>query len=436
MAQTLQRESGWGAFPPPPRALAGAVVLVLLVVLLASCTRIWKVHVTDPSEALLLLESWEVPNIRDDLDRGSLRLAVERSLLYLRRVPPGRTFRYGPMRVRAEDVRATLRAFLSVMEESRTQEEFRGRMEREFIWFRAAGSDVFRTVLFTGYYEPLLEGSLRREGPYRFPIYRRPTDLLEIDLGRFRPAFRGQRIVARIEGQRVLPYYSRAQIDGMGVLAGRGLELVWLKDPLDLFFLHIQGSGEILLPDGRKIHVGYAGSNGHPYRSIGRILLQQGAIPPEKISMQAIKAYLRAHPEQMQEILFANPSYIFFRILKDGPLGSLGVPVTPGRTIATDPRLFPRGGLAFIRARKPVTDREGRIIRWERFSRFVLNQDSGGAIRGAGRADLFCGSGPEAELIAGHLQHRGRLYFLLWKGCQALRELTDAIINTEPSWSS
>jgi membrane-bound lytic murein transglycosylase A len=293
-------------------------------------------------------------------------------------------------------------------------------MEREFLWLRAAGSDVFGTVLFTGYYEPLLEGSLERTGPYQYPIYGRPPDLLEIDLGAFKESLRGKRIIGRLVGHRVVPYFSRAQIDGQGALNGRGLELLWLRDPVDLFFLHIQGSGQILLPNGRRIHVNYAGTNGRPYRSIGRILIDQGAIPREQMSMQAIKAYLKAHPEEMEEILFANPSYVFFRIVKEGPLGSLGVPVTPGRTIATDPRLFPRGGLAFIRARKPVTDGEGRILRWDRFSRFVLNQDSGGAIRGAGRVDLFCGSGPEAELTAGHLQHQGRLYFLLWKGSPTL----------------
>lgn len=388
----------------------------LMTLWVSSCHRWFIVQVTEPDEALVMVDEWGIPPLDDDMDKDSLRHAVLQSVAYLDRLPPERSFVYGPLRVDAQEVRQTLLSFLTLVEGRWDPEALAGRLHREFTWFRAAGTDLFGTVLFSGYYLPVMEGRLRPEGDFRYPIYRLPSDMLEVELSHFRGQPHGERLVARLAGRKVLPYYTRADIDVGGALDGRGLELVWLRDPVDRFFLHIQGSGRILLGQGQIMHVNYAGGNGHPYVSIGRILIEEGPISREQMSMQAIRAYLREHPERIEGLFSSNPSYVFFRQVDDGPLGSLEVPITPGRSIATDSRLFPKAGLAFIRSQRPVLDEEGRIVSWQPFSRFVLNQDTGGGIQGAGRVDLYCGSGKEAELMAGHLRHRGSLFFLLRRG--------------------
>jgi membrane-bound lytic murein transglycosylase A len=270
-------------------------------------------------------------------------------------------------------------------------------------------------VLFTGYFEPTIAGSLTPDDHYRYPIYGVPDDLVNIDLAKFRSKYKGERLVGRVQGKRVVPYHSREEIDSGDVLAGKGYELAWVANPIDIFFLHIQGSGRIRLPDGEFLRINYAGSNGWPYRSVGRLLIEEDHIPKEVMSMQAIRKHLLKHPEQTTEVLNHNPSYVFFRKADEGPLGSIGVVLTAGRSIATDSRLFPRGALAFIECEKPIFAQDGVILGWQPFGRYVLNQDTGGAIKGAGRVDLFWGNGPYSRIAAGHLKHEGSLYFLLIK---------------------
>jgi membrane-bound lytic murein transglycosylase A len=188
-----------------------------------------------------------------------------------------------------------------------------------------------------------------------------------------------------------------------------------VNDPIELFFLHIQGSGKVRLQDGKYMQVSYAQSNGHPNRMIGRYLLDKGKLSSKELTHKSIKKYLKEHPEEISDIFNYNESYVFFRSVSDGPEGALGLTLTAGRSIATDLDLFPRGALAFIRLRKPVFDKEGNIKTWESFSRFVLNQDTGGLIKGPGRVDLFCGTGPDAEMLAGSLKERGELLFLVKK---------------------
>jgi membrane-bound lytic murein transglycosylase A len=367
------------------------------------------------AQPLTLLNEPEIPYLDDDLDHESLKTAVGQSLAYLGRLPSSRSFTYGDRTVSVAEFKETLQSLLRLLEETSSPKGLLQRMREDYIWFQAAGSDSAGSVLFTGYYVPLLEGRLKAAPGFSYPIYRMPPDMLEIDTGAFRSRNRGERLVGRLQGNKLVPYYTRAEIDKKGKLRGKGLEMAWLKDPIDRFFLHIQGSGQILLEGGEFLNVNYAGCNGHSYRSIGKILLDEGSIPREEMSMQAIRAYLKAHPERMDELLLSDPSYVFFRVVDKGPLGCLEVPLTPGRSIATDRRVFPQGGLAFIRAERPIVDSDGSITEWRRFSRLVLNQDTGGAIQGAGRVDLFCGSGVQAETTAGYLQHKGELYFLLRK---------------------
>ena len=177
----------------------------------------------------------------------------------------------------------------------------------------------------------------------------------------------GARRVGRLEGDRLVPYYSRAEIDHKGALRGRGYEIAWTKDPVDNFFLQIQGSGILKLPDGRRLQVGYAGQNGLPYRSIGRLLIEGGKIPREEMSMQRLRRYLAEHPAERDEIMAYNESYVFFRFLSEGPLGTLEVPVSAGRSIATDLRLFPKGALGFVYSERPVLGAGGKLLGWYSF---------------------------------------------------------------------
>jgi membrane-bound lytic murein transglycosylase A len=291
-------------------------------------------------------------------------------------------------------------------------------IKKQFQIYRAKGRVGNRRVLFTGYYEPEYEGSLTPDETFKYPLYGTPDDLIRIDLSIFGRKFKGKTIIARIDGKKVLPYYSRHQIEVERALEGKNLEIAWLKDPLDVAFLHIQGSGRLILSDGESISVHYQTSNGHPYRSIGRYMIEKNFVMREEMSMQAIRGYLTENPEFIEEVLNHNPSYVFFHRVQNGPLGSLGVPLTPGRSVALDSQLFPKGALGSISCHKPLVNDEGKITGWTRFSRFVLNQDTGGAIKGAGRADIFWGSGPHAELVAGHLQHDGDLYILIQKAAR------------------
>ncbi|MCP4230942.1 MAG: murein transglycosylase, partial [bacterium] len=203
----------------------------------------------------------------------------------------------------------------------------------------------------------------------------------------------------------------------------KDLEMVWIDNPVDVFFLQIQGSGIVYLDNGEKVRVNYAESNGHPYRAIGRLLLDKGVLTRENVSMQSIRKYLADHPGEMEEIFNYNPSYVFFREVAEGPVGSLGVPVTPYRSIATDRNLFPRGALCYIETEVPVFDEDGQVKEWKPYRGFVLNQDTGGAIRTPRRVDLFTGHGDASELVAGHMKQKGMFYFLIKKQLEGERKV-------------
>ncbi len=367
-----------------------------------------------PEQALKQVKFF-YPRFHDDMDISSLALAIKRNMEYLERLSPKEEFQYGPDKYTCERVRESQEAFLELIRKEADPDRLNKKIKDQFRVYRAAGRVGNNKVLFTGYFEPIFEGSLTPSETYKCPLYRKPDDLIRIDLSQFNESLKGKTIVARIHGNRVIPYHSRYHIEVEKALKGRGLEIVWLKDPVDVAFLHIQGSGRIRLPDGITISVGYHEANGRPYRSIGRYMLEQGFLKREQISMQSIRDYLSTNPEIIEDVLNHNPSYVFFRLIEEGPIGCINVPVTPGRSIALDSSLFPKGALAFISCQKPALNPLGEITHWKDFSRFVLNQDTGGAIKGAGRADIFWGSGPYAETAAGHLKHEGDLYLLIKK---------------------
>ena len=397
------------------KAMKRIIFLLLAAFFLSGCVQKVPEKVKKPEDALVLCKGWWRPEISDDMEGHSLKTAVEKSIEYLKRLPPRREFVYGTHKYNAEYLIESMNVFLTVIAGSSSSKDLNRRIRRHFNIYKSVGSNKKGSVLFTAYYEPLLKGSLKKFEEYKYPIYMKPDDLMVINLEQFSPRFKGERIVARYDDNRVIPYYGRKEIDVEKVLEGRGLELIWISSPVELFFLQIQGSGVIELEDGAMQRVHYAASNGRPYRSIGRKIIAEKKIPRDKISLQSIKAYLRDHPKERDRIFNHNESYIFFEKVDRGPLGNIEVVLTPGRSIATDYRLFPRGGLAFISTEKPEMDQYDRVVGWKKFSRLVVNQDTGGAIRGPGRVDVFWGTGENAGIEAGTMQQRGELYFLVRK---------------------
>jgi len=276
--------------------------------------------------------------------------------------------------------------------------------ETVFIPYSLAGESG-DTGLVTGYYEPILSGSRTRDAVNRYPIYGVPDDLVVVELASVNPEVRGLRLRGRLDGRRLVPYSSRGEIDASAAL--RAPVLAWAADPVELFFLHVQGSGQIQLDSGERIRLGFAEQNGHPYRSLGRYLVDRGEMPLEQASMQGIKSWAAANPGRLQEALAANPSYVFFRELADprGPIGALGVALVPEYSIAVDRRFVPLGAPVFLLTTRPNSD--------EPLVRLVAAHDAGGAIRGAVRADFFWGTGADAGALAGRMRQQGKMW-LLW----------------------
>ena len=283
--------------------------------------------------------------------------------------------------------------------------------ESFFVPYQVFNQDGSDTGMVTGYYEPLLRGARKRGGPYQIPLYKAPEDLLTIDLSAVYPELKNMRLRGRLVGNKVIPYPSRAEMAQSESLAGK--ELVWVDDAVEAFFLQVQGSGRVRLADSKEtIRVAYADQNGHPYKSIGRYLVDKGEMTLDQASAQAIKTWFAANPARQAELLNANPSYVFFKEEKlidpnKGPKGALGVPLTPQRSIAVDPQFIPLGAPVFLATTQPGKDAT--------LQRLMMAQDTGGAIRNPVRADYFWGFGAEAGEKAGKMKQRGQMWALLPK---------------------
>ena len=265
--------------------------------------------------------------------------------------------------------------------------------------------------LFTGYYEPEVRGSREEGGAYRYGLLAKPGDLISVDLGAFSDDLKGKHVSGRVQDHALVPYWTRADITA-GALAAQRLEFLWLDDPIDEFFLEIQGSGRVKLPDGRVLRVNYAGQNGRDYVPIGRVLIERGEIPRDQVSLQSIRAWLVAHPGEAQSVMNQNPSFVFFREITGarsdmGPPGALGASLTPLRSAAVDRSYIPMGAPLFIDTTDPL---DGTA--WQHL---VMAQDTGGAIKGPVRADIFFGWGADAEARAGKMRAQGRAFILLPK---------------------
>ena len=280
----------------------------------------------------------------------------------------------------------------------------RDRLEAHFVPF-AIDAPASPDGLFTGYYEAELKGARQPDARYRWPLYGKPKDMVTVDLGQFRADLEGERLVGRVEGDKLVPYHARAEIDGGG-LDGQAEPLLWVDDPVDAFVLHIQGSGRVLLPDGAVQRVGFAASNGHPFTAVGRVLIEEDRLPAAGASMQAIRAWMRENPDEGRELMQRNARYIFFRAIDgEGPIGAQGVALTPGRSLAVDPAYLPLGAPIWLDTSWPGSDKPLR--------RLMVSQDTGSAIKGPLRGDFYWGSGEQALAWAGRMKQAGRPYLLL-----------------------
>lgn len=279
--------------------------------------------------------------------------------------------------------------------------------EAQFRPWALTNPDGSREGLITGYYEPVVNGSRTQKPPYLTPVFGPPADLIDVELDSLYPELKNLRLRGRIEGRKLVPYYDRA---GWAKIEAQRADdaLLWVGDPLDYFFLQVQGSGQVVLDDGSRVRIGYADQNGHPYRSIGKWLIDNGELKSHEASMQGIKAWAAAHPRRVQELLNANPSLVFFRelpVVGNGPPGALGVPLTPERSIAVDPRHVTLGAPVWLATTRPNSE--------QALTRLMLAQDTGGAIRGPVRADFYWGTGSEAGSQAGRMKQRGRMWVFM-----------------------
>lgn len=346
-------------------------------------------------------ESTSYPDLRALFpDREGALASLEQSLAYFAKPSSRKYFPYplGDRVIQHEEQVATLEALREILETSLTAGELAGRIQARFDIYRSVGWDNGSgDVLITAYYTPIFEGRFQPDARFRYPLYRRPDDLVTTP--------EGQPLGRKTESDQIVPYYTRAEIESRRHLDGQ--ELVYLADPFDAYIVHVQGSAWIQTERG-ELHVGYAGKTDRPYRSIGEELIRRGKIPKDELSLYRLRQYFRHHPHERDEILQVNPSYVFFTETEPGPFGSLGARVTPYHTVATDKSVFPRGGPVIV-----TTSQLGGSN--EPHTGLYFDQDTGGAIRSAGRADLYVGVGPAAENIAGHTRSLGALYYLFVK---------------------
>jgi membrane-bound lytic murein transglycosylase A len=388
--------------------LAGALYIVAFM---AGCAR---TLLPSPEAAFREVSP---PEFSDDLGLTGLAEAIEAQRDVLSKTPQ-KMMQFGPVTTTRGAYKEKLDQLLVVLKGSEPTDQKLAFIRDNFRFFEFYGGKRWGEVLLTSYFEPVIPGSLKKTTLFSQPLYARPTDLVTIELASFAERFKQEGLLkGRIFNERVLPYFSREDIDGKNVLKGRSLEICYV-DPIDAFFLHIQGSGTVTLGDGTEVYLNYAEKNGLKYEAVGKFLREK--IAPQTITMQRVEGALRAMPEhERNQILFRNPSYVFFRKNTQRAVTSLGVPATPGRTIAADPKFAPKGALALVSFPKPVfapgDENRADPTTKQQASRLVLDQDSGGAITGTARIDLFWGRGDEAKRHAGVVQERARMIYLFPK---------------------
>ena len=358
----------------------------------------------------------DLKGFTDDMDPASLGRAIDNQLAVMLLQDSASPVRLGDFTLTRGRLVETLEAFQKLLQKNLPQEEFNKKVSEEFLLYRV-GKGKEKKVLFTGYYRPVISASPTSSPRYRFPIYQMPGK-------GFHSVKRqgGIRLVGSNSGIKQIRQstgnwrsLTREEIDRKGALSNQGLEVAWLENELERYFLHIQGSGVLEFPDGTRQGVRYQGSNSYSYKSIGKKMIRDGVITTSQGSMQEIKKYFANNPQNISKYLSQNKRYIFFSLSDKGAIGSGGGELVGGRSIATDKSIYPAGGLVFVKVRQPVLDANNKIKYWKPISRFVVDQDTGSAIRGKARADLYFGTGEEAGAKAGHYHEKGEVYYLIKK---------------------
>jgi membrane-bound lytic murein transglycosylase A len=371
----------------------------------------------DSYKPLHRLAQQDVPFFADDMDIDSLIESTRHQVAYLESQDPTQKVSFGADSYENHWLLRSVQELLAKLQQTRDGKELNRFFNENYLVYQAGGRTKKRgrSMLVTGYYEPLFAGSLTREPPFLTPIYSPPNSLVILSGGD------GKKHIGRYDRDNMFTnYWSRAEIENNNLLQGE--ELAFLQDPFDAFLLHVQGSGRILLPDKSVVSVRFGGSNGLGYNSIGKLLVDEKIMTLEEVNIPAIRAYLRRHPEQQQRILQHNPRFIFFtRGDTRPPKGSSGEVLTPGRSIAMDSSSLPGGTIGYLTSRRPVFDENGAISSWTPLNRLVFPQDSGAAIKGTGRVDIFWGNDDYAEQAANHMKEEGQLYFLVKKGYPGLQ---------------
>jgi len=389
-------------------------LIILNLLLLSACIVLvfYLFFARESYRPLHLLEARDVPFFFDDLDIDSLIESARSQEAYLERQDPLQQVNFADDSYDNGWLLLSLRQLLAELQHRPNHKRLNTFLQENYLVYQAGGRPQHRgrRMLVTGYYQPVFAGSLTRKPPYLTPIYSVPKSLVSL------PQSDGTTKIGRYnENNKLISFWSRAEIENDNLL--QGCELVFLKDSFDAFLLHIQGSGKIRLPDGSLRSVRFAGSNGLPYKSIGKLLVEKNIMSLEDVTVPAIRAYLQAYPDRRQAILQHNPRFIFFSWGDPlSPRGSSGERLTPGRSIAIDQTTLPGGAIAYLVSRRPVAGDDGTISGWTKLNRLVFPQDSGAAIQGTGRVDLYWGSGDYAELAANHMKEEGKLYFLVKKG--------------------
>jgi len=371
---------------------------------------------TPPDIQLPLKSIADLKGFADDMDPASLGRAIDNQLAVMFKQDPASPVRLGDFTLTRGRLVETLEAFQKLLQKNLPQEEFNKKVSEEFLLYRV-GKGKNKKVLFTGYYRPVITASPTPSPRYRFPIYQMPGKGFQSVKKQG-----GIRLVGSNSGIKQIRKntedwrnLTREEIDSKGALSHQDLEVAWLKNELERYFLHIQGSGVLEFPDGTRQGVRYQGSNKYSYHSIGKKMIRDGVITTSQGSMQEIKKYFANNPQNISKYLSQNKRYIFFSLSNEGAIGSGGGELVGGRSIATDKSIYPAGGLVFVKVRQPVLDTNNKITSWKPISRFVIDQDTGSAIRGKARADLYFGTGDEAGAKAGHYHEKGEVYYLIKK---------------------
>ena len=399
-----------------------SIALLFSAVILTGCQR--QAARTDYDRPLppgaLALRKITNPEQIPDFSYGCYNMArmgkaIDNSLNYLSKASSRQFFPYGG--ITHSQAVESLKAFRELIGSGVRGDALSAAIVEKFDVYMSVGCDDKGTVLFTGYYTPIFEGSATRTERFKYPLYSQPADLVKNSFG--------QILGRRGDDNQIEPFPARAEIEQSGML--KGSELFWLSDPFEVYIAHVQGSAKLRMPDGNLRTVGYAANNGHQYQSVARELIAAGRMAAEKMSLATMIDYFQQHPDEIAEYTQRNPRFVFFRKSEGPPRGSLNDPVTKMRSIATDKSIYPRGCLAFVEATLPTL--AGGSVYLDPYSGFVLDQDTGGAIRAAGRCDVYMGVGDTAGQLAGQTYHQGRLYYLF------LRQESQPMLSASPSAS-